>query len=44
MKTLPESGACYNHIRLPCSHSDFGDFKKAMDVALGFGAKGYGQF
>ena len=43
-KTLPESGACFNQIRLPCCHTDFHSFKRAMDVALGFGAKGYGRF
>lgn len=43
-KTLPESGACFQQIRLPSCHNDFLAFKRAMDVALGFGAKGYGQF
>ena len=43
-KTLPESGACFHQIRLPRCHNDFLSFKRAMDVALGFGAKGYGQF
>ena len=42
-KTLPESGACLHKIRLPRCH-DFHSFKRAMDVAIGFGAKGYGQF
>ena len=43
-KTLPESGACFHQIRLPRCHNDFLSFKRAMDVAIGFGAKGYGQF
>lgn len=43
-KTLPESGACFHKIYLPCCHNDFLSFKRAMDVAIGFGAKGYGQF
>ena len=43
-KTLPESGACFHQIRLPRCHNDFLSFKRAMDVAVGFGAKGYGQF
>ena len=42
-KTLPESRACFHKIRLPRCH-DFLSFKRAMDVAIGFGAKGYGQF
>ena len=41
-KTLPESGACLHKIRLP--RHDFHSFKRAMDVAIGFGAKRYGQF